>query len=319
MKKLFFSLVLCAFAFMAEAQESQTLHNFLRLPVSSHASALGGENISIIEDDATLALHNPALLQSVESRGLSLGYMKYMGGSNVFSATYAMPVGEKATVGIAVQYANYGKMKQTNMMGEVLGDFSASDLAIEGILSYPLADRLVGGVTAKFIYSNIADYNSVSAGVDLGLNYYDSENDFSASIAVKNIGGQLYAYNDEFEKMPSDLQLGVSKRLIGTPFRISVTGTDLTHWDYSFFRHLTIGADILLSKQIYVAAGYNLRRAKEMSVVEKDSFGEDEEKSHGAGLTLGGGIQLERFKLHVSYGKYHVSSSSVLMNVAFAF
>lgn len=319
MKKLFFSLVFCAFAWMAEAQESQTLHNFLRLPVSSHASALGGENISIIEDDATLALHNPALLQSVESRGLSLGYMKYMAGSNVFSATYAMPVGEKATMGIAAQYADYGKMKQTDIMGEVIGDFSASDLAIEGILSYPLADRLVGGVTAKFIYSNIANYNSVSAGVDLGLNYYDSENEFSASVAVKNIGGQLYAYNDEFESMPSDLQVGASKKLVGTPFRISLTATDLTHWDYSFFRHLTLGADLMLSRQIYVAAGYNLRRAKEMTVTGTDSFGEAEESAHGAGLTLGGGIQLERFKLHVSYGKYHVSASSLLVNIGLCF
>ena len=33
------------------AQESQTAYNFLRLPVSAHASALGGENISLADDD----------------------------------------------------------------------------------------------------------------------------------------------------------------------------------------------------------------------------------------------------------------------------
>ena len=38
------------------AQESQTAYNFLRLPESAHAAALGGDNISIIEDDATLAV-----------------------------------------------------------------------------------------------------------------------------------------------------------------------------------------------------------------------------------------------------------------------
>lgn len=38
------------------AQESQTGYNFLRLPVSAHAAALGGDNITLIEDDAALVL-----------------------------------------------------------------------------------------------------------------------------------------------------------------------------------------------------------------------------------------------------------------------
>ena len=36
---------------IAKAQESQTEYNFLRLPMSAHAAALGGDNISLIEDD----------------------------------------------------------------------------------------------------------------------------------------------------------------------------------------------------------------------------------------------------------------------------
>jgi hypothetical protein len=34
------------------AQESETVFNFLRLPVSAHVAALGGENITLAEDDA---------------------------------------------------------------------------------------------------------------------------------------------------------------------------------------------------------------------------------------------------------------------------
>ena len=36
---------------------------------------------------------------------------------------------------------------------------------------------------------------------------------------------------------------------------------------------------------------------------------------HGAGFSVGGGINLERFHLNVAYGKYHVSSSSLMLNV----
>jgi len=45
--------------------------------------------------------------------------------------------------------------------------------------------------------------------------------------------------------------------------------------------------------------------------------GEDEESSHGAGLSFGAGLQLERFKVQLGYGKYHVSSSSLLVNVTY--
>jgi hypothetical protein len=50
-------------------------------------------------------------------------------------------------------------------------------------------------------------------GVDLGINYYDPDNEWSLSLVAKNLGGQLKAYNDEFEKMPFDLQAGLSKKL----------------------------------------------------------------------------------------------------------
>ena len=70
------TLILLFFAIMwlyMRAQESQTVYNFLRLPVSSHAAALGGENVSLIEDDVTLMHHNPALLQNVSARRVALG------------------------------------------------------------------------------------------------------------------------------------------------------------------------------------------------------------------------------------------------------
>ena len=54
------------------AQESQTAYNFLRLPVSAHVAALGGDNISLIADDASLVFHNPALINDVSDRSIGL-------------------------------------------------------------------------------------------------------------------------------------------------------------------------------------------------------------------------------------------------------
>ena len=175
MKKVVFSIILTLFATKMGAQESQTGYNFLRLPVSAHAAALGGDNITLIEDDAALAFHNPALLVSVNDRTLNFNYMNYMKGVNMASASFNRIAGEKASWAVSAQYVDYGKMKLTDENNIQMGEFSAKDICLAGTFSYLLSERLVGGITAKFITSYIGDYNSIAMGVDLGLNYYDSE------------------------------------------------------------------------------------------------------------------------------------------------
>ena len=153
----------------------------------------------------------------------------------------------------------------------------------------------------------------MAVGVDLGLNYYDEERYWSLSAVARNLGGQVKAYDDEFERIPLDVQVGISKRLTAAPLRFHVTLSRLTEWDQSFGRHIALGADLLLGQIVYLAAGYNFRRAYEMKISDSDGS-----SAHGAGLSLGAGLQLERFKLQIGYGKYHVSASSLLINISYA-
>lgn len=313
MKRIVLLLVVVSSFLFCYSQESQTAYNFLRLPVSAHAAALGGDNISIIEDDASLIFSNPALLSSVSDKTIALNYMNYMEGANTASASFSRTAGEKASWAVSGQFLDYGKMKEVDANNRQTGEFSARDIAVSGYFSYMLGKNIAGGITAKFITSYIGDYNSIAMGVDLGVNYYDPEHEWSVSAVAKNLGGQLKAYDDDFERMPLDLQVGVSKRFVGAPFRISATLSDLNHWNYRFINHLSAGIDLLISDQFWIGAGYNFRRADEMKIQSGE-----EESSHGAGLSFGAGMQLERFSLHVAYGKYHVSSSSILVNASFS-
>lgn len=313
MKNSFFALLFAVFAITATAQESQTEYNFLRLPVSAHAAALGGENITIIEDDPALMFSNPALAASVNDKTIGLNYMNYMDGVNYMSASFNKILKEKATLAGGIQYVNYGKMKQTDENNVQSGEFSASDIAIDAIFSYQLSERIVGGITAKFIMSYIGSYSSMAVGIDLGVNYYDPDREWSISAVAKNLGGEVKAYDEEFGKMPLDLQVGVSKTFAALPVRLSATLVDLTHYNYSFKNHIILGADVLLSQSLWIGAGYNFRRVEEMKISDGES-----ESSHGAGLSFGAGLNLERFKLNVAYGKYHVSSSSLVVNAAFS-
>lgn len=314
MKKALIAVIVALLSpVVSRAQESQEVYSFLRLPVSAHVAALGGDNITLSDDDPTLVFANPALINQVSDKSLNLNFMTYMEGSKSASASFTKGYKDRATWSVGAQYMDYGSMKETTINNEDLGNFSAKDIALAGTFAYKLSNTINGGITARFISSSIASYSSAAIAVDLGLNYTDSISSWSVSLVAKNLGGQIAAYDDEFERIPLDIQFGISKRLVGSPLRLHATLSRLNNWDQGFIKHLAVGADLLLGHGIYVAAGYNFRRSSEMKIED------DEGKSnHGAGVSFGAGLQLQRFKLQAAYAKYHVSASSLLVNVTYS-
>ena len=322
-----FRLVILSFVMLlcqsARGQESTSVFNFLNLPTSAHTTALGGRNISLIEDDASLIFQNPALLASVSNNSLNLNFMTYMRGSKTGSASFSRIAGERGTWGVGVQFVGYGNMKETLETGEELGDVRALDMAISGMYSYSLSERWVGAAAGKIIYSKYADYTSCGLAVDLGLNYYDEEHDFSVSAVAANLGGQVKAFGEDHERLPFNLQLGFTKSLGHAPIRFSVTMVDISRWSSKYYYHVSkkpkggsilmnhfcVGVDIIPTKQFYVAAGFNFRRAYEMKAAGS---------SHAAGLSAGAGLNIKKFKLGLAYAKYHVSAPTLSVSLSYS-
>ena len=318
---LYFYMLLCSIV-ASQAQDAAAAFQFLQLPMSSHASALGGDNVSAIDDDLTLAFHNPALLANIGGSTLSFNYMSYLEKTNVASAAYNTLVGQRSELAFGVHYLNYGSMKNTDTEGNIIGNFTAKDMALMTTYSFDFSDYLSGGVTGKLIYSNYEQVYSLALGVDLGLNYYNPEHMFSASIVARNLGGQVKTFDETHESIPFNLLVGVSKELAHAPIRLSFTLTDLTKWQAEDFyntsdnswkalllKHFIIGADIFPSSSTYISAGYNFLLRSELKNNARRGM---------EGLSIGGGIQTQRIKVGVSYGKYHVAASSLMMNLAIA-
>ena len=318
-------LLLVPFAsLLVAAQESGSVFNFLNLPVSSHSTALGGKNISLVEDDISLAMQNPALLTGVSDKTIGFSFMTYMQGCNTGAAAYGQQVGKRGNWGVHARFVSYGSTKETLLTGEEVGSFSPLDLCIAGQYSHLLGERWAGGVTAKFIYSHYGAYTSCALATDLGLNYYDEDADFSFSIAARNLGGQIKRFGNERDRLPADLEMGFTKSLGHAPIRISLTMVDLTRWtsdDYFttgkklkagsiFINHFVLGAEWLIGRQFYVGMGYNFRRGYEMTAAGS---------SHAAGLSFGGGVNLKRIKFGLAYAKYHVSAPTLAFTLAYNF
>ncbi len=308
-----------------QAQERASVYHFLQFPQSTHTTALGGQNISAVDDDAAAALNNPALFSAVSDKTLALNFMTYAAEARLVGATFVKAFGERHTGALSAEYFGYGTQDETDNAGNVVGSFSAKDMALTAGYSYLLNDRWAGGASIKMLYSKYAEYASLALAVDVGLNYYDTDADFSASLALRNVGVQLKAFDDESEHVPYDLQIGLSKGMAHAPIRFSLTLTDLTRWRSSDYfapegeelkglqklaNHVVVGVDVFPIRQLYLSAGYNFRRAYELKAAGS---------SHAAGLSFGGGVRLSRFKAGIAYARYHLAASSLHFDVAYSF
>ncbi len=306
-----------------QAQSLESSFQFLKLPVSAHNSSLGGRVVSVCDPDPALYLSNPALLSANETRLLGLSAMTWFSGTTVAGAQFSNVFDSRSHYAFNGRYVSYGKMQETQADGTVTGTFTAKDISLGATWSYMLTDNLSGGLTGNVITSRYGSMSSVAIGVDIGLLYNDTDKGISIGLAATNLGGQIKAFENTFQKLPFDLCAGITWKPAHAPLRFTVSMDNLTRWSASDFyftegsnqgfgeilkRHVSIGADINLTERLYVAMGFNLRAREELA--EKGSKGL-------TGITLGTGLKIGRVMFDLSYGKYQVSESSLICNFAF--
>ncbi|MDR2042400.1 MAG: type IX secretion system protein PorQ [Tannerella sp.] len=311
---------------LLSAQEGGEVFTFLRYSTSSHVNALGGHTVSLIERDPSMIFHNPALLGGEMDGMVNLNYMNYIADIHVGSAAYTRAFRERSAWGIGARFFSYGRLKEVDASHTVLGDFSANDLSINAFYSYDLSDRWRGGVSFGMLYSGLAEYTSFGIAVDAGLSYFDPEKGLSYGITLKNIGTQLNAYDKKREKLPWDIQLGMTKKMDHAPFRFSVTAMYLNRWKFNYVdaslketelnenffqtavKHLVFGLDFVPSDNFWAGIGYNPKTGADMQLKEGGN--------RLGGFTAGAGLRISRFDLGVSVARYHPSALSLMLSIS---
>ncbi|MEE1366384.1 MAG: type IX secretion system protein PorQ [Muribaculaceae bacterium] len=310
------------------AQEGASAYSFLEVPSSSHAFALGGTNITVIDDDINLMEQNPALLGPEIDMQVGFNYMHYLGASNFAGVRYGMAAGDRGAWSIGIQYLGYGTMSQTEADGSVVGTFSPQDVVFSGMYAHDFTDRLRGGINVKMIYSSYEQYTAFAMATDLGLNYYDPDHDMSLSLVLKNLGGQIKRFDNDYDRLPFDIQLGWMQRLGSSPFQLSITAWHLNKWNLPYydmedngseirvlkqsfmsnlFRHLVFGLQYAPSDKFYIALGYNYKTRTDMSAYNRNIL---------SGFSIGAGLKVKSFALGVAYAQPHKSGSSIMLNLS---
>src|SRR5210317_435192 len=124
------TILLLFFQAVPAQKGGESTYSFLGLTNSARVAALGGEVVSLLDDDINLVFHNPALLSPGMHNNLSLNYVNYFAGVNYGYASYAYSLENMGNLAAGMHYVNYGSFDLTDELGELQGTFRASEYAL---------------------------------------------------------------------------------------------------------------------------------------------------------------------------------------------
>ncbi len=303
---------------------------FLDLPNAARVASLGGNVISIQDNDLNLVFHNPSLLNKEMSENFVLNYINYFSDINFGYVSYAKHIEKYGTFAAGLHYINYGKFIEADYTGQIIGEFTAAEYALNLMYARPLDSNFTVGANLKSIYSALDTYYSSGMAVDAGITYHNSKN-LTVALVIKNLGHQIKPYYEKnWEPLPFDIQVGISKRLGHAPFRFSILAQNLTNFKMRYelpesnnitqfdndsivkenkiekfadeaARHFIFAAEFIPVENFYLRFGYNYQRRKELQLVTRAKL---------TGFSFGIGVRISKF--HFSYGlaTYHVAGAS---------
>jgi hypothetical protein len=315
------------FIVLASPSYSQTggdnIYEFLNLTHSGLVTSLGGTNVSLHGNNLNLAYHNPALLNEGMNKSLALNYVNYFAGINYGLAMYSRSIPGTGNFAAGLTYLNYGSFTETDASGIITGDFSAAEYAFSMIYSRTIDSLFSVGVNFKPVLSHLEKYTSFGFVFDFGASWHNSSNLFSAGLVIKNLGYQVTTYAGEpHQKLPFEIQAGISQSLSHAPFRFSLTLRHLEKFDLTYqynvpssqennkvssgflenaMRHAILGVELIPHKNFYFSAGYNYQRRRELEIDSKVST---------VGFSWGFGINTSVLNIEFGRATYHLAGSS---------
>jgi len=301
-------------------------YNSLNLNSSSRVLAMGGEVISVMDNDVSLANINPSLMNLGMSGQMSFNFVDYVSDINFISFHISKKIGENFFLFTGIDAVNYGKFENTDEIGNYLGEFSAHEQVFTiGGAKY-LGNNFTLGSNIKILNSQLETYHSLAISSNIGVTYNLTEKHFTTSFLLKNIGSPITYYSSEKENLPFEVQLGVSKSLKHLPFRYSLVFHHLNIYDLSndfypntiynpetneveikeetvakkMLRHLIIGGELNpFKKNFYLRGGFNFQRREDLKLSTRNSM---------VGFSFGLGFKISKFYFNYSRSAFHTSS-----------
>jgi len=281
---------------VASAQRTTTF-DFLRLDMNARAAALNGSFVSMT-NDPNLLYYNPAGLATLEHPSASASFLKHLLDVNAGSLTYGQEFTGIGTFAAGVIFVDYGSFTETDESMNVLGTFSARELALSAGWGILLEENMYVGASIEFISSSIASFSASALALGAGILCQIPSEMITIGASLLHAGAQTGTYGGIRESLPLELTVGITKKPEHLPAYINLNFHKLTDRADSFldrFGSFSIGVEFLMSESTRLRAGYDNEKKRELKLGTGSGL---------AGFSFGGGILIKEYLIDYSFNSY---------------
>ena len=207
---------------------------FLLISPDARGGALGETGVSTSPDENSIHW-NPAKLAFTEgSGGLSLTYSPWLRSLvSDLSLSYVSGyyrIDKRSVAAASLRYFSLGDITFTNSSGQVTGNFTPNEYAVDFAYGLQLSEQFSFGMALRYINSNLTNGQIVqgqdtrpgrSVAADVSAYYFkddltigDYDGVFRAGVNFSNIGAKMsYTNDDEDDFLPANMKIGSSLTL----------------------------------------------------------------------------------------------------------
>ena len=327
MKKALFILVFFTTNNVVSQIAGESTYQFLNISSSPRQLALGGKVITNFDYDVSQALYNPSVINKEMDNNIALNFFNYFADINYGSAAYAYTLDNRGnTLHFGISYINYGDFEGYNELGEATNNFTGNEAALSVGYGSKFKDLpIYYGVNFKLITSKFEQYNSVGIASDIGFYYKDEDLKLDVALVVRNIGVQIKPYDSIREKLPFEVDIGISQLVENAPIKWHITIENIQKWPIGLsnpsrliidldgniteekvtlmndlLRHVIFGAELFPKSLFNLRLGYSFRRGEELRIIDEKNF---------SGLSFGFGIKFNKLRFNYSHARYSSASN----------
>jgi Type IX secretion system protein PorV len=221
---------------------------FLLINTDARSGAMGDVGIATTPDASALQFNASKLAFSDKKFGAIVSYtpwLRNLGVNDIFLTyeAFYLQIGKERqhTLGLSHRYFSLGSLEWTDYNGNSLGSGTPREHEIAMTYARKMSPNFALGLTAKYIYSNLATDQSVSSNpikpgesiaVDLSMTYHkplkisNLESDLTLGLAIKNVGSKI-TYLRTADFLPTNLGIGAAWKTQLHPYHSLTLAVDV--------------------------------------------------------------------------------------------
>jgi hypothetical protein len=236
----------------ALSQGTSTGGSALQLPFLADGAALAEASVAGRVGLGSVNT-NPALLWGIASPELRIAHSQWMANVRTQVLAAALPSSD-AVFGFALTNMANPDIEIREIPGAPLGTFTARSFTARLSAALPIAEGIVVGTTAKYVYEKILVNSTTGLALDAGISYRWEDLPLDLGIAITNIGS-LDAMRVDKIDLPTTLRIGAARSFDFFGQRMQAFGAYSNELRVHA-SHLHAGLELIYDGSISARVGY---------------------------------------------------------------